>query len=977
MMSRILRVIAISSVASTGLFMAIGCGPEDVPIRDGGRDVVRMDASDAPAIVDVASEGSSCASDSDCTDGVYCNGEERCLGGRCQTASARCDDRHSCTTDTCDEAMHTCAHMPDHSMCGDMNACNGIERCDPAAAGANATTGCTPIDPMGVVDCDDANTCTVDNCDARVGCVHSPRDLDGDGHVDRACTVDGTPGGMAGDDCNDGDATTYPGAVEVCDDNRDNNCNGSVDYAEATCLPRNDTCANATRLPGPGTYWGSTTGLRDDYALGCNVGAFADAVFEFSTTSSQDVTISTSSVAANAGVALLPDGDCSMVTAIRCARGTGSVAPSLRVRSLPAGRYRIIAESGSVLAAFRLTLRFDPPTMAPIEDICPRVEPAPAIELNDGVPHMATLGMLENDYVLSCNPSGTGGRDAVFRLTVTALSDVTIAATAPLGVTYVSFRSSPCTNDASERRCFTGSGGVPPTLTQRGLAPGVYWVIVENSSDSTLNVQAMISPAAPRMNGDTCPGAIVMPNGPTVVVPSASMLRGSDVGTACGTSTTTGANFTDAVFQFTLTVPRDVVLTARVPTTTATVYMQVMTTCGARGTALGACVTGAPATRRLAGLAAGTYYVVVEASTGTISPIPDLQLQVTATDPAARPPVEACGGQTLRTDGTIFTVSWGTTGAAGALAAGPDVGTSCASRGTSLSYRDAVLSYTLASPMDVEITIDPLGSLIYRDVRTTCNDFLSSIAAFPCTNQSTPRTTRIRSQAAGTYFIVMETSLATPQPTSVRVTASPPSPIVTYMVTTAPAGVAYVDVCGMPIAGRVLPSGGYGATAPVPTAPTLLPFPMRVYGLSVAGPLTVSTAGWMSFNAGSTGGVTGAIPATVDPNLTVAPYWQYMRGGPMGICSLAAGTAPNRRFIIEWRDLVELGSVGPNATFEVIIHEAPAGQNNIIDVVYQRMDSLVRPSMTAGIENEAGTAGTLIPGPFAAPRIVRLLPMPM
>jgi hypothetical protein len=50
-------------------------------------------------------------------------------------------------------------------------------------------------------------------------------DEDGDGHL----TID-----VGGDDCNDADDTVHPGAVEVCDDSIDNNCNKMVDDCNVT-----------------------------------------------------------------------------------------------------------------------------------------------------------------------------------------------------------------------------------------------------------------------------------------------------------------------------------------------------------------------------------------------------------------------------------------------------------------------------------------------------------------------------------------------------------------------------------------------------------------------------------------------------------------------------------------------------------------------------------------------------------------------
>ncbi len=58
---------------------------------------------------------------------------------------------------------------------------------------------------------------------------YNERDPDGDGV--RLC--DNPP------DCNDFDASVYPGNIEICGDNKDNNCDGSLDEAGCVC-PDND-----------------------------------------------------------------------------------------------------------------------------------------------------------------------------------------------------------------------------------------------------------------------------------------------------------------------------------------------------------------------------------------------------------------------------------------------------------------------------------------------------------------------------------------------------------------------------------------------------------------------------------------------------------------------------------------------------------------------------------------------------------------
>src|SRR5690606_8616945 len=120
--------------------------------------------------------------------------------------------------------------------------------------------------------CDDGDSCTVDSCEPGVGCAHEPRDLDLDGHADVRC---------GGDDCDDDPRTggeTYPGVGERCDNRRDDDCDGALDFEDADCVPTNDDCASALALPGSGSFSGTTRDLDADLELSCEGGG-PDAVY--------------------------------------------------------------------------------------------------------------------------------------------------------------------------------------------------------------------------------------------------------------------------------------------------------------------------------------------------------------------------------------------------------------------------------------------------------------------------------------------------------------------------------------------------------------------------------------------------------------------------------------------------------------------------------------------------------------------------
>ncbi|MHC4673831.1 MAG: family 10 glycosylhydrolase [Planctomycetota bacterium] len=114
--------------------------------------------------------GGNCQSDSECSDGLFCNGIEYCAGGFCrsgleacpgqfcdETADAcvecytggDCNDGVSCTIDTCNGGA--CDNAPNDAICDDGLFCNGVETCDPVA---DCQAG---SDPCGGYPCDEDN----------------------------------------------------------------------------------------------------------------------------------------------------------------------------------------------------------------------------------------------------------------------------------------------------------------------------------------------------------------------------------------------------------------------------------------------------------------------------------------------------------------------------------------------------------------------------------------------------------------------------------------------------------------------------------------------------------------------------------------------------------------------------------------------------------------------------------------------------
>ncbi len=209
----------------------------------------------------------SCSQDSECSDGLVCNGVETCEDNVCVAGEPiACDDGIDCTVDSCDEMTGTCVTRSDDTLCDDSVPCTtdvcgatGCSNtpddnlCNDGVCFAGGT--CTPDGCVGgmALNCEDGDDCTADMCDPASGmCVNTLIDGDMDGYA---------PLGMCagGDDCDDGNGAIYPGAEETCN-MQDDDCDGRVD--EGACMPTvPDTCETAQEL----TVVGASVSISADF----------------------------------------------------------------------------------------------------------------------------------------------------------------------------------------------------------------------------------------------------------------------------------------------------------------------------------------------------------------------------------------------------------------------------------------------------------------------------------------------------------------------------------------------------------------------------------------------------------------------------------------------------------------------------------------------------------------------------------------
>jgi len=123
--------------------------------------------------------------------------------------------------------------------------------------------------------------------------------------------------------------------------------------------------------------------------------------------------------------------------------------------------------------------------------------------------------------------------------------------------------------------------------------------------------------------------------------------------------------------------------------------------------------------------------------------------------------------------------------------------------------------------------------------------------------------------------------------------------------------------------------------------------------------LYISTEGLISFNNIIWNHWHEPIPSTETPNNFIAPFWDGLEIDDSGdLMYQTVGTAPNRKLIIQYRNMAFEASTILTGTFQVILYE---GSNNI-QMQYRSVANVaaIRPrgaTAVIGIENFTGTEG--------------------
>ncbi len=728
----ILLVFSLALLVACGDDSSTTDAPDDMGPADTGG-MVDLGPPDLPSDIPTGrvcvpdtTLGEICEDNGDCDDGCDCNGVEECSGRLCVAGDPLCQNENRCVITTCDEEAEgdKCVYELDDTECDDGNACNGTEVC-------NQEVGCISGTPLF---CDDDDTCTFNECDNALGCVYTPVDLDGDGFIAERC---------GGEDCDDdprfGGPMTNPDAPEVCDNGRDDDCDGFRDFRDPDCDPSNTDCATATLLPGAGTYSGSTRRLDDTTALSCSPGG-RDAFFTFTLTTVQDVRVSASGP--QAAVALRNNASCETDEDIRCSVGT---SPEIFLRSVEPGSYTIVVTQTGTNDVFDLVLRFEDATTPPPIDVC--AGPPDGVDVSAGGSFMGMFLDTADDYELSCGSVGGGDEAAYFfDLPPTGNFDVELRATGIGGA----FREdniavslvTDCDDNETELGCTNTPGSA--NLSLRDVAPGRYFVLVERQfpSITSWTLDVTITPIAARIPGDSCNVAVDLtpPMGMTTRS-GTSALAGTPMPGFDGGVTCNPAAARDAYFEFTLDATQDVRVTTDVGFSSHSAAL--MDTCGDTATERRCTTRTGIQTQLFRSLPAGTYFVVI--ATGATFGTANASIEILP--PTTPPANEICSGATVLT-GPTSTIS------AVDLTGYQRDEPGC--RGGTNNV-DAFYEFTLAAPSFVTVSAVPAMGTDPLNLTLTLRDACGTTVNRACeTGMMGTGPSITQALAAGTYVVVAE-----------------------------------------------------------------------------------------------------------------------------------------------------------------------------------------------------------------------------
>jgi hypothetical protein len=138
-------------------------------------------------------------------------------------------------------------------------------------------------------------------------------------------------------------------------------------------------------------------------------------------------------------------------------------------------------------------------------------------------------------------------------------------------------------------------------------------------------------------------------------------------------------------------------------------------------------------------------------------------------------------------------------------------------------------------------------------------------------------------------------------------------------------------------------------------------FDFQFYGVTYSG-IKISSNGYLTFGYVGDAYTNQPLPLKGEPSNLIAPFWDDLTPNTgNGVYFKLVGSAPNRKLVVQWDDVPHYShSTTGGITFQAILEEST---NEITfqyrDVSFGDLNFDSGKSATVGIENSAGTAGTL------------------
>lgn len=665
-----MRVLSGRILPAAVLIFLAACGPSTAPspfVVDAGPDA--FDGDDGGREGGLSEDGGSI---------------DDTIGGPCND-DAQCDDTIACTVDTCDMSILRCRHNPDDASCQNGVFCDGVERCD-------AKLGCR----LGVpVACSDGDVCTIDTCVEATGkCEQVLRDADGDGAPDGHCIANG--------DCDDNNPAVGPQVAEVCQNNRDDDCDKMIDEGDCAS-PEHDACLDPLVIDAPGAYQIDTTAAKLDFSATCNVANQAtarDVVAAIVVPAGPPVDVEISAKT-NSDVAIALLGQCGdPSTEIVCSGAyplkDGGRFAKLRARNIgdPAQStvlplYVFTDANASVI----LDVAFTTPAPVPTNETC-----GTAIPITLGTPFTSDVVGVDKDVGSVC-PSNTGDLLYSFELLVPSNLHVYSNSIDGDGTPVVSLRNTACALPEDEITCQSAE---PLHIFRHALDAGTYHLAVSASAPTIVSTTVLIEPPSSPLPDETCVGSPVLDPNKTIDVSFQN--RQDDVNVGCL------SNAVDVAYRLDLPTASDVLLLQRISSgddaavslaKPSCVDAMDLLTCGSN--------SSSPVRTNKRNVAAGEYRVISESVLG-------LPTQVTAfvrkTVPAIVVPfADGCAdAMTIPSTGGFF--QGNTANATASFDAGCDQG-----GGPLYGARDQLLKLTLPEKKRVVLDMSGSGYSTLLDVR--------------------------------------------------------------------------------------------------------------------------------------------------------------------------------------------------------------------------------------------------------------------